>query len=70
MSNKIITVSHFEKNRIAHFFLKEGDNRLTAVYNGVSEHFKPVKDKADILNKLTNITDTKIVLHRNQANYQ
>jgi len=32
MSNKIITVSHFEKNRIAHFFGNEGDNRLTAVY--------------------------------------
>ena len=48
MSNKIITVSHFEKNRIAQFFGIEGDDRLTAVYNGVSEHFKPVKDKAEL----------------------
>ena len=32
MRNKIITVSHFEKNRITHFFGNEGDNRLTAVY--------------------------------------
>ncbi len=38
-SKKIITVSHFEKNRIADFFGMKGDSRLTAVYNGVSEHF-------------------------------
>ena len=48
MSNRIITVSHFEKNRIAQFFGIEGDNRLTAVYNGVSEHFKPVTDKNEL----------------------
>ena len=48
MSNKIITVSHFEKNRIAQFFGIEGDSRLTAVYNGVSEHFKPVTDKNEL----------------------
>ena len=48
MSNRIITVSHFEKNRIAQFFGIEGDNRLTAVYNGVSEHFKPVTDKDEL----------------------
>lgn len=48
-SRKIITVSHFEKNRIGEFFGMKGDNRLTAVYNGVSEHFKPVTDKAELL---------------------
>lgn len=47
-SRKIITVSHFEKNRIGEFFGMKGDDRLTAVYNGVSEHFKPVTD-ADTL---------------------
>jgi glycosyltransferase involved in cell wall biosynthesis len=48
MSRKIITVSHFEKNRIAEFFGIKGDNRLTAVYNGVSEHFKPVTDLSEL----------------------
>ncbi len=47
-SKKIITVSHFEKNRIADFFGMKGDSRLTAVYNGVSEHFKPVTDTAEL----------------------
>ena len=44
-SRKIITVSHFEKKRIGEFFGIKNDNRLTAVYNGVSDHFKPVTDK-------------------------
>ena len=44
-SRKIITVSNFEKNRIGEFFKMQGDQRLTAVYNGVSEHFMPVLDK-------------------------
>ena len=48
MSRKIITVSHFEKNRIGDFFKMNGDNRLTAVYNGVSEHFKPVNDQSEL----------------------
>lgn len=48
MSSKIITVSHFEKNRIGQFFGIEGDTRLTAVYNGVSEHFKPIKDNVEL----------------------
>lgn len=47
-SRKIITVSHFEKNRIADFFGMKNDNRLSAVYNGVSEHFKPVTNEADL----------------------
>ena len=47
-SRKIITVSNFEKNRIAHFFGIAGDNRLTAIYNGVSEHFKPVTDLSEL----------------------
>jgi glycosyltransferase involved in cell wall biosynthesis len=48
-SRKIITVSHFEKNRIGDFFGIKGDPRLTAVYNGVSEHFKPVTDKETLI---------------------
>lgn len=47
-SNKIITVSHFEKERIADFFGMKNDNRLTAVYNGVSSHFKPVTDASEL----------------------
>ena len=44
-TRKIITVSEFEKKRIGSFFKMENDPRLTAVYNGVSDHFKPVTDK-------------------------
>lgn len=47
-SSKIITVSHFEKNRIGQFFKIKGDDRLAAVYNGVSEHFKPITDKDEL----------------------
>ena len=47
-SRKIITVSKFEKNRIGQFFGMGGDLRLEAVYNGVSEHFKPVTDQAEL----------------------
>ena len=43
-SKKIITVSHFEKKRIGQFFGLSDDQRLTAVYNGVGEHFKPIRD--------------------------
>jgi glycosyltransferase involved in cell wall biosynthesis len=47
-SEKVITVSHFEKNRIADFFGIKGDDRLTAVYNGVSTYFKPVLDLIEL----------------------
>ncbi len=47
-SDKIITVSHFEKRRIGEYFGMAGDNRLTAVYNGVSEYFKPVTDQLEL----------------------
>ncbi len=42
-SKKVITVSNFEKERIARFFGME-DDRLVAVYNGVGRHFAPVTD--------------------------
>ncbi len=42
-AKKVITVSHFEKDRINNFFGFD-DDRLVAVYNGVGEHFKPVTD--------------------------
>lgn len=47
-SRKIITVSHFEKKRIAEFFHLKDDERLTAIHNGVSEHFKPITDTAEL----------------------
>lgn len=43
-SRIIITVSHFEKKRMAEFFGMD-DRKLRAVYNGVSPHFKPVTDE-------------------------
>lgn len=48
-SDKIITVSNFEKNRIKEFFgLPQLDKSLVAIYNGVTEHFAPVTDKAEL----------------------
>lgn len=44
-SRKIITVSEYEKNRIASFFNIQ-DDRLVAVYNGVGSYFKPLTDSA------------------------
>lgn len=43
-TEKMITVSKFEKQRIDDFF-KLSNNLLEAVYNGVSEHFVPIEDK-------------------------
>lgn len=48
-SKKIITVSHFEKDRIRNFFgYPEGDEKLVAIYNGVSEYFKVIDDKTEL----------------------
>jgi len=48
-SDKIITVSKFEKNRIADFFgISHDDNRLVAIYNGVSEHFIPITNQNEL----------------------
>ncbi len=47
-SKKVITVSNFEKDRIRNF-MGLGDN-LTAIYNGVGEHFVKITDK-DVLLK-------------------
>jgi glycosyltransferase involved in cell wall biosynthesis len=47
-SDKIVTVSHFEKNRIGEFFGMKDDKRLTAIYNGVGTHFKPITDEAEL----------------------
>lgn len=47
-SDKIVTVSHFEKNRIGEFFGMKDDKRLTAIYNGVSAHFKPITNEAEL----------------------
>lgn len=42
-SKCVITVSEFEKQRIASFFHID-DKKLKAVYNGVSQHFKKISD--------------------------
>lgn len=48
-SKKIITVSHFEKNRIKEFFgFPANDQRLVAVYNGVGDYFIPVNDLIEL----------------------
>lgn len=48
-SDKIITVSKFERNRIADFFgIPKEENRLVAIYNGVSEHFVPITDQKEL----------------------
>lgn len=52
-SEKVITVSHFEKNRIADFFNIKDNTSLTAIYNGVSDHFKVISD----LNELKRVKD-------------
>jgi len=46
-ASRIITVSNFEKERIGDFFRISGD-KLRAVHNGVSSHFKPVSDPVEI----------------------
>jgi glycosyltransferase involved in cell wall biosynthesis len=47
-SRKITTVSHAEKHRIDEFFGLEGEERVTVVYNGVGQHFKPVTDEKEL----------------------
>ena len=48
-SDKIITVSNFEKRRIAEFFhFPKNDNRLVAIYNGVTEYFKEISDNNEL----------------------
>lgn len=48
-SDKIITVSKFERNRINEFFkFPDNNERLVAIYNGVTEHFKPISDKTEL----------------------
>ena len=46
-SDRIITVSNFEKDRIAGFF-NISSERLRAVYNGVSTHFVPNTNEKEI----------------------
>lgn len=43
----LITVSNFEKQRISDFFQLK-DDRLHAVYNGVSEHFRKITDPVEL----------------------
>lgn len=43
-AQKMITVSNFEKERINKFF-NLPEKQLVAIYNGVSEHFKPITNE-------------------------
>lgn len=47
---KVITVSHFECNRIKEA-LHLSSEQITAVYNAYSKHFKPLKDTISVTNK-------------------
>ena len=47
-SAKVITVSNFEKQRISEYFNLEEKNNLSAVYNGVGSHFKPINDLQEL----------------------
>lgn len=47
-SKKVITVSNYEKIRINTYFGFK-DDRLTAIHNGVGEHFKKITDKEVLL---------------------
>jgi hypothetical protein len=55
--------SHFE-NRISDFFGLKDDHKLNAIYNGVSEHFKPITNEEELKRK-KNIIYQKIFLLRN-----
>ena len=46
-AKKVITVSNYERKRISDFF-GLSDNKLVAVYNGVSEHFVPITDNTEL----------------------
>jgi hypothetical protein len=52
---KVITVSHFEKTRISDFFGLKDDHKLNAIYNGVSEHFKPITNEEELKRVKKNI---------------
>ena len=59
-SDSIITVSEFEKNRIADFFnIPKSDNRLIAIYNGVTEYFRKIdnQDELDRVKQLYSLPD-------------
>lgn len=43
-SKKVVTVSNYEKERIAKFFDMDS-SRLSAIYNGVGPHFKKISDQ-------------------------
>jgi glycosyltransferase involved in cell wall biosynthesis len=47
-SQKNITVSHSEKNRIDKLFGLEGNKQINVVHNGVGEHFRPVTHKSEL----------------------
>ncbi len=48
-SDKIITVSKFEQKRIGDFFnIPSDNNKLVAIYNGVTEHFRKINNKTEL----------------------
>lgn len=46
-SKRIITVSEYERSRIANKF-SLGCDKITAIYNGVSPHFKKITDEVEL----------------------
>ncbi|WP_248722646.1 glycosyltransferase family 1 protein [Seonamhaeicola sp. ML3] len=48
-SKRVITVSDFEIKQISYFFGFSGNNKLRSIYNGVSEHFRVLKDETELL---------------------
>lgn len=53
---KIITVSHFECNRIQNV-LHLPEEQITAIYNGYSRHFQPLSDISPVTHKYINSND-------------
>lgn len=53
---KIITVSHFECDRIREA-LQLPKEKITAIYNGYSEHFHPISETSSITHKYINSDD-------------
>lgn len=47
-SKAVITVSNYEKNRISEFFQLKDTSKLSAIYNGVGEYFKPITDVKEL----------------------
>jgi hypothetical protein len=50
------------KKQISDFFGLKDDHKLNAIYNGVSEHFKPITNEEELKRVKKNIIYQKIFL--------